>query len=197
MSSSLELEINNTSIISQTVLDNNQRKEEADQEEQEVKEDPDQETFSYVTQQMHSTAVTMSLKTAAELEVFDIIVKAGPDAKLSPAEIVAQLPTNNPKALVMLKRLLRLLACYSFLRCSVVTSSEVNSVSNNFILPYGVVVTRQSLHGKLDILEFYKSFGNLKQLVDVGGGLGVALNLITSKYPFDMPHVIFVVMIKC
>ncbi|GMN42771.1 hypothetical protein TIFTF001_011982 [Ficus carica] len=149
MSSSLELEINNTSTISQTVLDNNHRKEEADQEEQEVKADPDQETFSYVTQLMHFPAVTMLLKTAAELGVFDIIAKAGPGAKLSPAKIVAQLPTNNPKAPVMLNRLLRLLACYSFLRCSLVTSSEVNSGSNKFILPHGVVVTGQSLHGKL------------------------------------------------
>nr|XP_023896620.1 anthranilate N-methyltransferase-like isoform X1 [Quercus suber]XP_023896621.1 anthranilate N-methyltransferase-like isoform X2 [Quercus suber] len=46
------------------------------------------------------------------------------------------------------------------------------------------------------ILEFFKGFENLKQLVDVGGGIGVALNLITSKYPtmeginFDLPHVI-------
>ncbi|GMN61833.1 hypothetical protein TIFTF001_030917 [Ficus carica] len=62
--------------ISQTVLDNNQRKEEADQEEQEVKEDPDQKTFSYVIQLKRSFAVTMSLKTVAELGVFDIIAKA-------------------------------------------------------------------------------------------------------------------------
>nr|GMN72760.1 hypothetical protein TIFTF001_055659 [Ficus carica] len=47
-----------------------------------------------------------------------------------------------------------------------------------------------------NILKFYKGFNNLEQLVDVGGGLGVTLNLITSKYPhikginFDLPHVI-------
>ena len=46
------------------------------------------------------------------------------------------------------------------------------------------------------ILEFYKGFEHLSQLVDVGGGLGVTLNLITSKYPhikginFDLPRVI-------
>lgn len=46
------------------------------------------------------------------------------------------------------------------------------------------------------ILDSYKVFENLKQVVDVGGGIGVALNLITSKYPnikginFDLPHVI-------
>ncbi|GMN42773.1 hypothetical protein TIFTF001_011981 [Ficus carica] len=47
-----------------------------------------------------------------------------------------------------------------------------------------------------NILKFNKGFNHLKQLVDVGGGIGVTLNLITSKYPqikginFDLPHVI-------
>ncbi|XP_035546742.1 caffeic acid 3-O-methyltransferase-like isoform X1 [Juglans regia] len=46
------------------------------------------------------------------------------------------------------------------------------------------------------ILESYKGFEPLKQLVDVGGGLGGALHSITSKYPhikginFDLPHVV-------
>ncbi|KAK4849017.1 hypothetical protein QYF36_019884 [Acer negundo] len=39
-------------------------------------------------------------------------------------------------------------------------------------------------------------FENVKQLVDVGGGLGVTLKAVTAKYPhikginFDLPHVI-------
>ncbi|KAF3950008.1 hypothetical protein CMV_024185, partial [Castanea mollissima] len=46
------------------------------------------------------------------------------------------------------------------------------------------------------ILESYKGFEQLRQLVDVGGGLGVTVNLITTRYPnmkginFDLPHVI-------
>ena len=46
------------------------------------------------------------------------------------------------------------------------------------------------------ILEVYRGFENLKQLVDVGGGLGVTLKAVTTKYPhikainFDLPHVI-------
>ncbi|KAL6209544.1 hypothetical protein ACLB2K_020484 [Fragaria x ananassa] len=46
------------------------------------------------------------------------------------------------------------------------------------------------------ILDSYKGFEHLTQLVDVGGGLGVALSLITSRYPhikginYDLPHVI-------
>ena len=46
------------------------------------------------------------------------------------------------------------------------------------------------------ILDVYKGFEGLKVLVDVGGGIGVTLNVITSKYPqirginFDLPHVV-------
>ncbi|EEF47071.1 anthranilate N-methyltransferase [Ricinus communis] len=46
------------------------------------------------------------------------------------------------------------------------------------------------------ILETYKGFKQLKQLIDVGGGLGHTLKAIISKYPhlkginFDLPHVV-------
>jgi caffeic acid 3-O-methyltransferase len=46
------------------------------------------------------------------------------------------------------------------------------------------------------ILENYTGFQGLQSLVDVGGGTGANLSLITAKYPqikainFDMPHVI-------
>ena len=46
------------------------------------------------------------------------------------------------------------------------------------------------------ILENYKGFENLETLVDVGGGLGITLDMITSKHPnlkginYDLLHVI-------
>ncbi|MED6184508.1 hypothetical protein PIB30_048091 [Stylosanthes scabra] len=46
------------------------------------------------------------------------------------------------------------------------------------------------------VLECYDGFNNVNTLVDVGGGLGINLKMITSKYPhinainFDLPHVI-------
>ncbi|CAJ2675629.1 unnamed protein product [Trifolium pratense] len=46
------------------------------------------------------------------------------------------------------------------------------------------------------ILECYKGFRDIKSLVDVGGGHGININMITSKYThikginFDLPHVI-------
>jgi len=46
------------------------------------------------------------------------------------------------------------------------------------------------------ILELYDGFEHVSRLVDVGGGYGVNLKLIKSKYPhieainFDLPHVV-------
>ncbi|KAH8508992.1 hypothetical protein H0E87_010938, partial [Populus deltoides] len=46
------------------------------------------------------------------------------------------------------------------------------------------------------ILDIYEGFDGLEVLVDVGGGIGDTLNIITSKYPhieginYDLPHVL-------
>lgn len=64
-----------------------------------------------------------------------------------------------------------------------------NQVFNTAMFNHTTIVMKK-------LLETYKGFEHFKQLVDVGGGLGVALNMITSKYPnikginFDLPRVI-------
>lgn len=64
-----------------------------------------------------------------------------------------------------------------------------NQVFNTAMFNHTTIVVKK-------ILDLYKGFEHLKQLVDVGGGLGVTLSLITSRYPhmkginFDLPHVI-------
>ncbi|KAH0753093.1 hypothetical protein KY285_006241 [Solanum tuberosum] len=66
---------------------------------------------------------------------------------------------------------------------------KFNDVFNKAMINHTTVVMKK-------ILENYKGFENLKTLVDVGGGLGVNLKMITSKYPtikgtnFDLPHVV-------
>ncbi|KAJ8556266.1 hypothetical protein K7X08_023024 [Anisodus acutangulus] len=66
---------------------------------------------------------------------------------------------------------------------------KFNDVFNKAMLNHTTVVMKK-------ILENYKGFEDLKTLVDVGGGLGVNLKMITSKYPtikginFDLPHVV-------
>ncbi|KNA15947.1 hypothetical protein SOVF_093740 [Spinacia oleracea] len=66
----------------------------------------------------------MVLKAVIELDVLEIIKRAGPGAHLSPAEIVAQLPSKNPDAANMLDRMLRLLASYSILSYSLQTRAD-------------------------------------------------------------------------
>ncbi|KAJ4850249.1 hypothetical protein Tsubulata_018314 [Turnera subulata] len=51
-----------------------------------------------------------------------------------------------------------------------------NKVFNNAMFNHTTIVIK-------NILESYKGFEHLKQLVDVGGGLGHAVKAITSKYP--------------
>ncbi|KAF5464593.1 hypothetical protein F2P56_014662 [Juglans regia] len=219
------------------------------------------ESFLYAGQLVNSLVLPMALQTAIELGVFEILAKAGPEAKLSSSQIVAKMPTTNPEAPQMLDRILRMLASHSVVRCFAGADDagafqrlySLSPVAKQFvpdedgisfghmmallqdkvfvdswfqlkgaILEGGIPFDR--VHGTnafeypgLDpkfnqvfnkamlnhttmvikkILEYYKGFETLKQLVDVGGGLGVALNLITSKYPhikginFDLPHVV-------
>ncbi|RDX60252.1 hypothetical protein CR513_61620, partial [Mucuna pruriens] len=71
--------------------------------------------------------------------------------------------------------------------------SEMNSSFNQLFM--AAMTNRATLIMK-KIVESYKGFEHINRLVDVGGGLGVTLNIITSKYPhikginFDLPHVI-------
>ncbi|XP_058105069.1 caffeic acid 3-O-methyltransferase-like [Magnolia sinica] len=78
----------------------------------------------FAMQLASASVLPMALKAALELDVLEIIAEAGPGAHLSPSEIAAHLPTENPEAPVMLDRILRLLASYCILACSVVTLDD-------------------------------------------------------------------------
>ncbi|OMO81762.1 hypothetical protein CCACVL1_12238 [Corchorus capsularis] len=84
----------------------------------------DEESFSYAMQIAQSLVLPMSMHAAIQLQVFDIIAQAGPDAKLSAKEIAAKLPTKNPEAPSMLDRLLRLLATHCIVGCSLANDEE-------------------------------------------------------------------------
>ncbi|KAG9455446.1 hypothetical protein H6P81_008350 [Aristolochia fimbriata] len=226
-----------------------------------VKGSDDNEACMFAMQLASLSVLPMSLKAAIELDVLEIIAKAGPGAHLSPSEIASQLPTRNPEAPAMLDRILRLLASYSVLTCSLVdvpdgavqrryglapvckflvknrdgvsisplvlmnqdkvlmeswyylkdavldggipfnkaygmsafeyhgTDGRFNKVFNRGMSDHSTLVMNK-------ILETYSGFQGLKELVDVGGGVGATLNLIVSKYPhikgtnFDLQHVI-------
>ncbi|KAJ6686340.1 CAFFEIC ACID 3-O-METHYLTRANSFERASE 1-LIKE [Salix purpurea] len=214
------------------------------------------EDFGYAMQLALGSVLPMTLYSAIQLGIFEIIAKAGPDARLSASDIAVKLPTKNPDAPKMLDRILRLLASHQVLCCSVNGLERLYSlapVSNYFVrnqngvslapfmallqdsvflqswsqlkdsvLEGGVAFDR--VHGAHafeypgmdprfnqvfnaamynqtnlvigNMLETYTGFNDLKQLVDIGGGLGHTIKAITSKYPqikginFDLPHVI-------
>uniref|UniRef100_A0AA51VKJ3 O-methyltransferase 13 n=2 Tax=Lophophora williamsii TaxID=130138 RepID=OMT13_LOPWI len=79
------------------------------------------EACSYAMTITSGSVPPMVLKAVIELDVLEIIKRAGPGAHLSPAEIAAQLPATNPDAATMLDRMLRLLASYSILSYSLRT----------------------------------------------------------------------------
>ena len=83
---------------------------------------------------------SMVLKAVIELDVFEIMKRAGLGAHLSAAEIAAQLPTKNPDAGTMLDRMLRVLASYEVLSCS------------NRSLPDGHV---ERLYGLTSVSQFF------------------------------------------
>ncbi|ESR49547.1 Flavone 3'-O-methyltransferase 1 [Citrus sinensis] len=216
------------------------------------------QSFAYANQLAMGTMLPMAIQTVYELGIFEILDKVGPGAKLCASDIAAQLLTKNKDAPMMLDRILRLLASYSVVECSLDASGarrlySLNSVSKYYvpnkdgvllgpliqivqdkvflkswsqlkdaILEGGIPFNRA--HGvhvfeyagldpkfnkhfntamynytslvMSNILESYKGFDNIKQLVDVGGSLGITLQAITTKYPyikginFDQPHVI-------
>ncbi|THU44334.1 hypothetical protein C4D60_Mb02t06320 [Musa balbisiana] len=207
------------------------------------------------------SCLSMILNVAIELELLEIIVKAGPGAKLSPDDIATQLPTENPQAADMLDRILRLLAANGVVSCSVesgddgrpsckygatpvckyLTKNEDGVSMAAFCLLVHDKVTMESWYYMKDavleggipfkkahgmtafehhgsdprfnklfndsmrnhstilikqLLETYRGFDDVKVLVDVGGGTGATLHMITSRHPhikginFDLPLVI-------
>uniref|UniRef100_UPI003D18FC8F C-methyltransferase n=1 Tax=Rhododendron dauricum TaxID=880079 RepID=UPI003D18FC8F len=236
-------------------------------------------SYSNAIELAFSVVLPMVMKAAVELQVLDIIAKAGPRAQLSPSQIASQLPAAalrcSPDAPKMLDRMLCLLASHSILTCSAVdfhsddhndspstaaaaledkrlygltplakyfvpnqdgvslgplmclvqdkvcmkswyelkgavleggvpfmrvygvesfdypgTDPRFNEVLNNAMVNYSTIFLKKLMQSS------YNGFEQVETLVDVGGGLGVALELITSKYPhikainFDLPHVI-------
>ncbi|GKC47137.1 caffeic acid 3-O-methyltransferase-like protein [Tanacetum coccineum] len=75
-------------------------------------------------------------------------------------------------------------------------SSEYPALDARFNALFNKAMVDHTTIMMKEVLERYHGFKNIKSMVDVGGGLGVTLNMIVSKYPaikginFDQPHVI-------
>ncbi|KAM1017387.1 hypothetical protein ACFX2I_046863 [Malus domestica] len=86
----------------------------------------DEETNLFAMQLANALTLHMVLKTALELDLLEIMTKAGPGAFFSLANLASQLPTKNPNIPVMLDRMLRLLANYSIFTYSICTLPNGN-----------------------------------------------------------------------
>ncbi|KAL0299761.1 UNVERIFIED_CONTAM: Caffeic acid 3-O-methyltransferase 1 [Sesamum radiatum] len=75
----------------------------------------EEESCLFAMQLASASVLPMVLKSAIELDLLELIKES---SFVSPPELAAQLPTSNPEAHVMLDRILRLLASYSILNCS-------------------------------------------------------------------------------
>ncbi|CAD5168273.1 unnamed protein product [Musa acuminata subsp. burmannicoides] len=84
----------------------------------------DEEARMYAMQLVMISGLPTTLKAAIELELLEIIVNGGPGGELSLADIAAQLPTENLQAADMVDRILRLLAAYRFVSCTIETNAD-------------------------------------------------------------------------
>ncbi|RXH85499.1 hypothetical protein DVH24_009320 [Malus domestica] len=148
-------------------------------------------------QLVFSSVLSMSMQSAIELGVFDIIAKAGPGAKLSSSEIAAHIGsgTRNSEAPMMLDRIPRLLASYSILSCSVVANEEdgsdsqrvysIGPVSNYFVTDEDGVSLGPMMALSQDkvVLE---SWSQLKDAVVEGG---IPFNRVHGKHSFEFNQV--------
>ncbi|KAK8486886.1 hypothetical protein V6N12_055114 [Hibiscus sabdariffa] len=57
------------------------------------------------------------LDVAIQFGVFDVLGKAGSDAKMSSKQIASEIRAKNPDAPCLLDRMLRILACYDLVTC--------------------------------------------------------------------------------
>ncbi|KAG4180863.1 hypothetical protein ERO13_A10G191150v2 [Gossypium hirsutum] len=77
----------------------------------------EEEAFSYAWYLRTSHMFTYVLDAVVKLGVFYILMKVGPDVKLSSNQIASKIRAKNPDAPSLLDRMLRLLACHGLVTC--------------------------------------------------------------------------------
>ncbi|GAU13716.1 hypothetical protein TSUD_348200 [Trifolium subterraneum] len=155
----------------------------------------DEESFAYAIQLCNSVVLSMALQSATELGVFEVLQKAGTDAKLSADEIASRLSCTNPDASKMLDRILALLASHSVIKCSVLPDQHnfgsfhrfyTMSPVAKFFAPNSDGVSLGPLialhHDKI----FLDSWSQLKDAIREGG---VPFNRVHGTHAFQYPRI--------
>ncbi|XP_059290020.1 myricetin 3-O-methyltransferase 3-like [Lycium ferocissimum] len=78
--------------------------------------------------------LNMVLKASIELGLFEIIAKSSTH-QLSSYEIASQIPTRNPKAPLVLERILRFLASQSSLTCNITKDDDGHIHTSYNLIP--------------------------------------------------------------
>ncbi|KAK6260477.1 hypothetical protein SCA6_014951 [Theobroma cacao] len=168
------------------------------------------ENFTQAMRLASASALPMAMQAAIDLGVFDMLAPLC--SGLRSVDIGARLGCRDPESLEMLDRLIGVLCCNNVLACSegcyILTPAAKSGVKdaileggNPFSRAHGMHVfeylgkdgrfnqvysTAMFNHTTVIVkkmLKTFKGFKNVKTLVDVGGGIGVALSLIISMYP--------------
>ncbi|KAL5540008.1 hypothetical protein UlMin_043963 [Ulmus minor] len=153
----------------------------------------DEEANLFALKLASASVLPMVLKVAIELELLEIIAKAGPGSFLSPTNIASQLPTKT--RMYHLKDAV-LDGGIPFNKAYGMTAFEYHGTDPKFNKIFNRGMSHHSTIIMKKLLETYKGFEDLKSIVDVGGGTGAVLSMIVSNYPsikginFDLPHVI-------
>ncbi|KAM7263683.1 hypothetical protein ACFE04_001366 [Oxalis oulophora] len=143
----------------------------------------DGDKFMFAMELISSPAVTSMLTIAIELDLLEILSKAGPNY-LSCLEIASQLPTKNPNAPQILDRMLRFLASYSILTCKIVTGDGDNHLQRMYGLsPFSKYLVRNEdgfslANMMLSRKKFGMQFWHLKDTILEEG----------HASPFDLEH---------
>ncbi|KAI3431906.1 uncharacterized protein J3R85_007775 [Psidium guajava] len=96
------------------------------------------------------------LHAAVELDLFGIIARAGPGAYVSPAEVVAHLPTRTPESAEIIDRVLRCLASHSLLTYKSETYDEGRTVERRYaISPVGKYYVNDDDGGSIGSLSLF------------------------------------------
>ncbi|KAE9451946.1 hypothetical protein C3L33_16173, partial [Rhododendron williamsianum] len=145
----------------------------------------------YAMQLASASVLPMVLKSAIELGVLEIIAKAGPGALLSPSEIATSLQTINPEAPLVLDRILRLLASYSILTCSLSThctngQQEVNSSSSSRL--YGLAPVSKYFIPNQDGLSFAPMLHVIQDKVTVNMWYHLKDAVMEGGLPFNRAY---------
>lgn len=145
--------------------------------------DEEYEARQYAMQQCNSFAFPFVLNAAVELDLFDIIAKAGMGKEVSPHEIASHLPTHNPDAPSMIDRMLCLLSSFSLLTCSLHTSEDGRTERLYGLTPAGKLFVKDRDGGSLAPLVLLGL-----HRVSVESWLRLKDAVLEGGRPFSMAH---------